>query len=42
VVGKKLVNGMVEMVDRKTRQTVEVPVADAARAVKTKLGLDGK
>jgi phospholipid/cholesterol/gamma-HCH transport system permease protein len=42
VVGKKLVNGMVELVDRKTRQTVEIPVAEAARAVQAKLGLDGK
>ena len=38
VVGKKLAAGKVELVDRKTRQSVDVPVADAAGAVKGKLG----
>jgi prolyl-tRNA synthetase len=33
VVGKKLANGLVEVVDRKTRQAQDVPVADAARQV---------
>jgi prolyl-tRNA synthetase len=33
VVGKKLSAGMVELVDRKTRQSVDVAVADAASAV---------
>jgi prolyl-tRNA synthetase len=37
-VGKKLAGGMVELVDRKTRQTVDVAVADAATAVKERLG----
>jgi prolyl-tRNA synthetase len=31
-VGKKLPGGMVELVERKTRQTVDVPVAEAAGA----------
>jgi prolyl-tRNA synthetase len=38
VVGKKLAAGKVELVDRKTRQSTDVPVADAASAVKGKLG----
>jgi len=33
VIGKKLANGLVELVDRKTRQSTDVPVADAARRV---------
>jgi prolyl-tRNA synthetase len=33
VIGKKLAAGMVELVDRKTRQTEDVPVADAAGRV---------
>jgi len=33
VIGKKLSGGMVELVDRRTRQAVDVPVADAAAAV---------
>ena len=38
VVGKKLASGKVELVERKTRQSVDVPIADAAVAVKGKLG----
>jgi prolyl-tRNA synthetase len=37
VAGRKLVKGLVELVDRKTRQGVDVPVADAAKAVATRL-----
>jgi prolyl-tRNA synthetase len=37
VVGKKLAQGMVELVERKSRQATDVPVADAARAVQTRL-----
>jgi prolyl-tRNA synthetase len=37
VVGKKLVNGAVELVERKTRQSTDVPVADAAAAVRQKV-----
>jgi prolyl-tRNA synthetase len=33
VVGKKLAGGLVELIDRKTRASVDVPVADAAKAV---------
>src|SRR3954452_10802328 len=33
VIGKKLASGMVELVDRKTRQATDVAVADAAAAV---------
>jgi prolyl-tRNA synthetase len=33
VIGKKLASGMVEVVDRKSRQSQDVPVADAARQV---------
>jgi prolyl-tRNA synthetase len=36
-VGKKLASGLVELVERKTRQTVDVAVAEAATAVKGKL-----
>ena len=36
-VGKKLGSGMVELVERKTRQSVDVGVADAATAVKGRL-----
>jgi prolyl-tRNA synthetase len=32
-VGKKLSSGMVELVTRATRHSVDVPVADAARAI---------
>jgi prolyl-tRNA synthetase len=38
VIGKKLASGMVEMVERKTRQTVDVPVGEAAAVVKQRLG----
>src|SRR5207253_342698 len=38
VIGKKLGAGMVELVDRKTRQAVDVAVAEAAAAVKQRLG----
>ena len=38
VVGKKLAAGKVELVERKTRQSVDVLVADAAGAVKGKVG----
>jgi prolyl-tRNA synthetase len=37
VVGKKLSAGLVELVERKTRQSVDVAVADAAAAVKARL-----
>jgi prolyl-tRNA synthetase len=37
-VGRKLPGGLVELVDRKTRQSADVTVADAARAVKSRLG----
>ena len=37
VAGKKLVKGLVELVERKTRQAVDVPVADAAKAVAARL-----
>jgi prolyl-tRNA synthetase len=37
VVGKKLSAGMVELVERKTRKSVDVPVAEAAAAVKARL-----
>jgi len=33
VIGKKLASGMVEFVERKTRKSVDVPVAEAAAAV---------
>ncbi len=33
VVGKKLAAGMVEVIERKSRQTVDVPIADAAARV---------
>ena len=36
-VGKKLASGMVELVERKTRQSTDVPVADAAAAVRARL-----
>jgi prolyl-tRNA synthetase len=32
-VGKKLANGMVELVERRTKKSCDAPVADAARAV---------
>ena len=37
VVGKKLAGGSVELVDRKTRQSTDVPVADAARVAAERL-----
>src|SRR5205085_10165683 len=37
VIGKKLAGGMVELVDRKTRQSIDVPVAEAAAAVAKRL-----
>jgi prolyl-tRNA synthetase len=37
VVGKKLASGMVELADRKTRQSVDVPVAAAAEAVRQRV-----
>jgi len=37
VVGKKLGAGMVELVERKTRQTTDVPVGDAANTVSRRL-----
>ena len=37
VVGKKLATGMVELVDRKTRKSTDMPVDQAAAAVKAKL-----
>jgi len=36
VVGKKLAGGLVELVDRKTRQATDVPVQEAAAAVKNR------
>jgi prolyl-tRNA synthetase len=38
VVGKKLASGSVELVERKTRQSVDVPVAEAAQAVRQRAG----
>jgi prolyl-tRNA synthetase len=38
VVGKKLAGGKVELVERKIRQSVDVLLADAAGAVKGKVG----
>jgi prolyl-tRNA synthetase len=32
-VGKKLVNGLVELVERKGKKTTDLPLADAAKAV---------
>jgi prolyl-tRNA synthetase len=37
VVGRKLSSGLVELVSRKTRQAVDVAVANAAAAVKARL-----
>jgi hypothetical protein len=39
-VGKKLSAGLVELVDRRTKQSVDVPVADAARSIPNP-GTDG-
>jgi prolyl-tRNA synthetase len=39
VVGKKLAAGMVELVERKTRQAVDIAVGEAATVVKQRLGL---
>jgi len=38
VVGKKLVSGMVELVERKTRRSTDTAIDQAAAAVKEKLG----
>ena len=38
VIGKKLGAGMVELVERKTRQSVDIPIAEAAGTVKQRLG----
>jgi prolyl-tRNA synthetase len=37
VAGKKLAGGLVEVVERKTRQSVDVPVAEAAAAVRKRV-----
>ena len=37
VVGKKLGNGVVEVVDRRTRQATDVPVGDAAAAIRARV-----
>jgi hypothetical protein len=37
VVGKKLASGMVELVERRSRQAADVGVGEAARAVKERL-----
>jgi prolyl-tRNA synthetase len=37
-VGKKLAAGAVEITDRRSRESTEVPVAEAARNVAAKLG----
>ena len=37
-IGKKLAGGLVELVDRKTKQPVDVPLAEAAAAVRKKVG----
>ena len=37
VVGKKLAGGLVELVERKTKQSTDVPLADAAGAVQVQL-----
>jgi len=37
VAGKKLAQGMVELVERKTRQATDVPVAEAAAALRKRL-----
>jgi len=37
VVGKKLASGLVELVERKTRQTTEAPPAEAAKTLKARL-----
>ena len=38
IVGKKLASGLVELVERKTKQPVDVPLAEAAAAVRKKVG----
>jgi len=38
VIGKKLAAGQVELVERKTRQSLDVALGDAAAAVKSRLG----
>jgi prolyl-tRNA synthetase len=37
VVGKKLGSGLVELAERKTKKSTDVPVADAAAAVAERL-----
>ncbi len=37
-IGKKLAGGLVELVDRKTKQPVDVPLAEVAAAVRKKVG----
>jgi prolyl-tRNA synthetase len=37
VIGKKLSSGAVELVERKTRQTTEAPLAEAAKTLKSRL-----
>jgi hypothetical protein len=37
VVGKKLANGLVELVERRTKQAIDVAVTDAAATVQGKL-----
>ena len=37
VAGKKLASGLVELVERKTRQATDVPVAEAAAAVRKRV-----
>jgi prolyl-tRNA synthetase len=38
VVGKKLAAGMVELVERKTRQSSDVPISEAPAVLKQRLG----
>ena len=37
-VGKKLASGMVEFVERRTKASADLPVADAAQAVASRVG----
>ena len=37
VIGKKLASGLVELVERKTRQSQDVALADVSAAVKSRL-----
>jgi prolyl-tRNA synthetase len=41
VVGKKLASGLVELVERKTKQSTDVAIADAAGAVAQRLANAG-